>query len=157
MPGTRKVTSPYLLPIDEEDKESISLGYLGQGAMAQLREVTPNLPTDESPHIQVLDNGAEILTHPRSDGSPTIAMLPFCFPVDANYLTATAATKHDEADIVEYAIAIIKPGTNPKTSLNSNLALAFSGWIGFEANVPRQISVQLNSKIDEPWSHCYCY
>ena len=150
LPGTRKVTSPYLLPINEEDKESISLGYLGQGAMARLREVTPNLPTDESPHIQVLDNGAEILTHPRSDGSPTIAMLPFCFPVDANYLTATVATKHDEADIVEYAIAIIKPGTNPKISLNSNLALAFSGWIGVEANVPRQISVQLNSKIDEP-------
>ena len=150
LPGTRKVTSPYLLPIDEKDNKSINLGYLGQGTMAKVREVTPNLPTDESPHIQVLDNGAEILTHPRSDGTPTIAMLPFCFPIQANHLTATVTTKHEEADIIEYAMAIIKPGTDPKTSLNPDLALAFSGWIAVEAKVPRQISVQLISKVEEP-------
>ena len=150
LPGTRKVTNPYLLTIDEKDKKSIRLGYLGQGTMTTVREVTPNLPTDEYAHIQVLDNGAEILTHPRSDGTSTIAILPFCFPINANHLTATIATKHEDADIVEYAMAIIKPGTDPKTSLNSNSALAFSGWIAVEANIPRQISIQLNSKIDEP-------
>ncbi|MGK7892505.1 MAG: DUF6212 domain-containing protein [Xenococcus sp. (in: cyanobacteria)] len=150
LPGTRKVTSPYLFPIEEEAKQSINLGYLGQGALAKVKEVTPNLPTDESAHIQALDHGAEILTHPRNDHTPTIAMLPFCFPINANHLTATVNTKHEEADIVEYAMAIIKPGNDPKTSLNPDSALAFSGWIPVEANVPRQISVQLTSKIDEP-------
>ncbi|MDJ0569656.1 MAG: DUF6212 domain-containing protein, partial [Pleurocapsa sp. MO_192.B19] len=149
LPGTRKVTSPYLLPIGEEDRESINLGYLGQGTMAKVREVTPNLPTEEFAHIEVLDHGAKILTHPRANGTPSIAMLPFCFPTTANHLTATVATEHEEAGIIEYAMAIIKPGTDPKTSLNPDSAIAFSGWTAVEANVPRQISVQLNSTVEE--------
>ena len=148
LPGTRKVTSPYLLPIKDPEPQ-INLGDLGQGAMARLTEITPNLPTDKFAHIEAIDNGAKILTHPRTNGKATIAMLPFCFPTTANRLTATVVTAHEEADIIEYAMAIIKPGTDPQTCLNSDAALAFSGWTAVEANSPRQISLKLNSTVEE--------
>ena len=151
LPGTRKVTSPYLITTDV-DAEQINLGYLGQGAMARVREVTPNLPTDKFAHIQVINDGAKILTHPRTDKTPTIAMLPFCFPPGADILTAKVATEHEEASMIEYAMAIITPETDPKTCLNESSALAFSGWVTVEPNIPRQISVELTSAVKE---HCH--
>ena len=141
LPGTRKVTSPYL------HKTKSKLGYLGQRAMATAREVTPNLPTDAFEHIQVLDNGAKILTHPRANGTATIAMLPYCFPATANRLTASVITNHEAAGIIEYAIAIIKPEVEPKQALSHNLAEAFSDWIAVEANTPREITIDLTRSV----------
>ena len=137
LPGTRKVTSPYL------QKTQSKLGYLGQRAMATAREVTPNLPTDAFEHIQVLDNGAKILTHPRADGTATIAMLPYCFPATANRLTASVITNHEAAGTIEYAIAVIKPEVEPKQAFSHSLAEAFSDWIAIEANTPREITLDL--------------
>ncbi len=151
LPGTRKVTSPYLLETNNalNDAETVNLGYLGQGAMAKVKEVTSNLPTDEFAHIEVINDGAKILTHPRPNGIPTIAMLPFCFPPGADILTATVATEHKEASIIEYAVAIIDSESDPKTCLNEGAALAFSGWVAVEPNIPRQISLELTFAIKE--------
>ena len=151
LPGTRKVTSPYLCTADV-DVEPVNLGYLGQGAMARVIEVTPNLPTDEFAHIEVINNGAKILTHPRTEGKPTIAMLPFCFPPEADILTATVATEHEEASTIEYAMAIISPETDPKNCLKEGSAMAFSGWVAVKPNTPRQITLELTSAIKE---HCH--
>jgi hypothetical protein len=154
LPGTRNVTSPHLLLASNDKKQpaAIKLGYLGQGAIAGVKEVTPNLPTDEFEHIQVFDQGAKILTHPRADGTPTIAMLPFCFPPNANQLTASIATEHEKAGVIEYAIAIIEPETNPQTCLTTGTALAFSGWIAVEPNTPRKITLDLDRPVSQ---HCH--
>ena len=147
LPGTRKVTSPYLISTNYQEKMQPQLGYLGQRAMAAAQEVTPNLPTDAFSHIQVLDNGAKIVTHPRADGTATIAMLPYCFPATANRLTASVITNHEAAGIIEYAIAIIKPEVEPKQALSHNLAEAFSDWIAVEANTPREITIDLTRSV----------
>jgi hypothetical protein len=152
LPGTRKVTSPYLLSINEQNIEAIHLGDLGQGAIANLQEVTPNLPTEKLAHIRVIRDGAKILTHPRANGTATIAMLPFCFPPGANHLTATVTTEHEQAGIIEYAMAIIAPGIDPQTCFQESLSLGFSGWVAVEPNMARQISVQLTSPQPE---HCH--
>ena len=152
LPGTRKVTSPYLLTINDHNTETIHLGDLGQGAIANVREVTPNLPTEKLAHIKVIGDGAKILTHPRSNGTPTIAMLPFCFPPRADHLTATVATEHEQAGIIEYAIAIIAPGIDPQTCFQESSSLGFSGWVAVEPNMARQISLQLTSPQSE---HCH--
>ena len=155
LPGTRKVTSPYLVTLNnhnDADCESLTLGYLGQGAMARVKEVTPNLPADETPYIQVIDQGAKILTRPRPDGSPTIAMLPFCFPPTANNVTATVITGHPEADLIEYALVIMSQDSKSENLLREDLILASSGWVRVEANIPRQISVSLTSLLKE---HCH--
>lgn len=152
LPGTRKVTSPYLL-ITEGDREPLpQLGYLGQRAMASVQEVTPNLPTDDFEHIQVLEDGAKIMTHPRGDGTATIAMLSDSFPPTANQLTASIATEHPEAGTIEYAIAIIEPETDPKTAFNSQVALSCSDWIAVEPNTPRQIVLNLDRTVSQ---HCH--
>jgi hypothetical protein len=151
LPGTRKVTSPYLLLTDNSTNKVAlpQLGYLGQGAIAGVEEVTPNLSTDDFEHIQVFDHGAKILTHPRADGTATIAMLTYCFPPTANQLTASVATEHEAAGIIEYAIAIIDPEVDPKTAFNPNTALAFSDWIAVEPNTPRKISLNLDIPVSK--------
>jgi|GEM_PF-2584231 len=153
LPGTRKVTSPHSLITENQDRlPTPQLGYLGQGAMATVEAITPNLPTDNFAYIQALDNGAKIMTHPRANGTATIAMLPFCFPPTANQLTATVATEHPEGGIVEYAIAIISLETDPKICLNSHSALAFSDWIAVAADTPKKITLNLDCEATE---HCH--
>ena len=151
LPGTRRVTSPYLISLNNDCK-SLALGYLGQGAIARVREVTPNVLGEDNPYIQVIDHGAKILTRPRPDGSPTIAMLPFCFPPTANSVTATVMTEHTEADVMEYALVIMSKEMKPENGLREDLVLASSGWVSVEANTPRQISVSLAGSVDE---HCH--
>ena len=148
LPGTRKVTSPYLVSTNQQEQIKPQLGDLGQRAMASACEVTPNLPTDTFRHIQIFDRGAKIMTHPRADGTATIAMLPYCFPATANRLTASVITNHEAAGIIEYAIAIIKPDVEPKQALNHDLALVFSDWIAIEPNTPREITVDLARSVD---------
>ncbi len=58
LPGTRKVTNPYLITIGE-DKERPQLGYLGE-AIALIQEVTPNLPTDDFEQIAIFEEGAKL-------------------------------------------------------------------------------------------------
>ncbi len=154
LPGTRKVTSPYLMQTINGQKQLPipQLGYLGQGAMAKVIEVTPNLPEEDFAHIQVLDRGAKILTHPRADGTPTVAMLRFCFPPTANQLTASIVTEHESAGIIEYAMAIVEPETEPINYLTDESALAFSDWIAVEANTPQQITLNMDSPARE---HCH--
>lgn len=152
LPGTRKVANPYLVVTVEPDQDLNalpSLGYLGQKAMTRLQEVTPNLPTEDFEHIQILKEGAKVMTHPRIDGTPTIAMLPYCFPPSANHLTASVITDHPEAGVIEYAIAIIDPETDPKTALDHNIAQGFSGWIAVEPNVHRKIPLDLGDDMSQ--------
>ena len=152
LPGTRKVTNPYLITIGEDKKERPQLGYLGEKAIALIQEVTPNLPTDDFEHIQIFEEGAKIMTHPRANGTPTIAILPYCFPPTANQLTASIITDHPKAGIIEYAIAIIEPEIDPKTALDRDTALGFSDWIEVEPNVHRQITLDLPTSATQ---HCH--
>lgn len=150
LPGTRRVTSPHLE--HNNQPREIKLGYLGQGIMAGVQEVTAN-PEESFAHVQVIDHGAKIMTHPRIDGNATIAILPFSFSSQANYLIATVITEHEKAEVMEYALAVISPDTKldyldcldylPKNTLEGKSTLAYSGWIKVEPNIPRQISVFL--------------
>lgn len=151
MPGTRKVTSPYLLLTSHQQPSATvtQLGYLGQGTMAGVQEVTPNLPTDDFEHIQVFDQGAKILTHPRADGSPTIALLPYGFAPHANQLIASIAIEHEQAGAIEYALAIISPETEAKTALDPEIALAYSGWLKVAPNTPQEITLDLTTPLKE--------
>ncbi|WP_144054290.1 DUF6212 domain-containing protein [Pleurocapsa sp. PCC 7319] len=142
LPGTRKVTSPHLKPVNQ-DRE-IKLGYLGQGVMAGVQEVT-NQPDDSFAHVQVIDRGSKIMTHPRVNGDSTIAILPFSFSSKANYLTATVITEHEEADTMEYAMAVISKDTKLENDLPAESTLAYSGWIPVESNTQKRISVFLDS------------
>ena len=145
LPGTRKVTSPYLISTNQQDREMpVQLGDLGQRAMAKVQEVTANLPTDSFQYIQVFEHGTKIMTHPRPDGTATVAMLPYCFPATANQLTASLITNHEAAETIEYAIAIIKPEVDPQQALDRDLALEFSDWIAVESNTPRDITLDLS-------------
>ena len=148
LPGTRKVTSPYLISTNQQGQTQPQLGDLGQRAMASACEVTPNLPTDNFKHVQIFDRGARIMTHPRADGTATIAMLPYCFPATANRLTASVITNHEAAGTIEYAMAIIEPEVEPKQALNHDLALAFSNWIAVEPNTPRELTLDLAHSVD---------
>ena len=138
LPGTRKVTSPDLAPEDR----AIQLGFLGQGAMRRVKEITAQ-PEDNFDHVQLINNGAKIVTHPRVNGDATVAILPFSFPNQANYLTATVITEHKDADVAEYALAIVSPETDIDKAMPESSAIAHSGWIRVAANTPRQIAVYL--------------
>ena len=127
------------------------MGYLGQKAIATVQEVTPNLSLDGFDHIQILEDGAKIMTHPRAT-NPTIAMLPYCFPPTANQLTVSVLTDHPEAGAIEYAIAIIEPEIDPKTALSHNTALGFSNWILVEPNIHREITLDLPTSATQ---HCH--
>ncbi|MEM9276245.1 MAG: DUF6212 domain-containing protein, partial [Cyanobacteria bacterium P01_F01_bin.143] len=150
LPGTRKVTNPYLLSVNNNSvaRELISLGNLGQGAMARVQEITPNKSIEENSYVQVIDQGAKILTAPRPDGSPTIAMLPFCFPPTANQVTATVMTENSDAKM-EYALVVMNQNFNPEEGLQEDLIVASSGWVAVESNIPRQISASLNGLLEE--------
>lgn len=147
LPGTRRVISPYSVTnaFGTSTNKVTNLGYLGQRAMSRVIEITPNLSTEDFPYIRVIDDGAKIMTHPR-ENQLTIAMLPFCFPPGANYLRATVATEHPQADKIEYAMALIEEGTDAATCFEQNepeSALAFSEWIPVEADSPHQLSLSL--------------
>ena len=151
LPGTRRAISPYTtftsfsasscsIPND------LKLGYLGQITMSGVVEITPNLPQDDFLHIEVIEEGRKILTHPRYGGEATIAMLPFCLPPKVNQLVATVATEHPEAGVIEYALAVIEEGIDPLTCFepkNLTPAKASSGWIAVEPNNQRQISLSI--------------
>ena len=147
LPGTRKVTSPYLESADSE----IKLGFLGQGVMAGVKELTAQTG-DNFAHVQAIHNGAKIMTHPRVNGDATVAILPFSFSSQANYLTATVITEHPEADTMEYALAIVSPEVNIGKEFSPQATLAHSGWVAVPANTPRQISLYLQSA---PAQNCH--
>ncbi len=154
VPGTRQVTNPYLVSEIVDDlitQDEIKLGYLGQGALTRLAQITPNLPTDELSYIKVNQEKGFILTHPRAKGL-TMAMLPFCFPAGANQITTTVKTEHPEGSIVEYAMAIVKKGMKVVSCFQENnpqLALAYSKWIPVQPNTLHEIKLSLKSIQDE--------
>ncbi|MEB3341844.1 DUF6212 domain-containing protein [Okeania sp.] len=153
LPGSRRVISPYSASIvgdENELSESIKSGYLGQRALLSLQEVTPNLETDACSYVHIIEEGAKIQIHPRPIGL-TVAMLPYCFPPSASHLTATVATEHANASIVEYAMAVIQEGMEPQACFeneNNQSTLGFSGWVAVEANTPSQLqlSVEVSRK-----------
>ena len=104
LPGSRKVTNPYLE--SNPQTQEIKLGFLGQGVLSRVKELTARA-NDNFAHAQVIDGGSKIMTHPRVDGSPTIAIIPYAFSAQANYLTTTVITEHDQADTMEYSLAIV--------------------------------------------------
>ena len=67
------------------------------------------------------------------------------FSPEANYLTATVITEHEEADLMKYALAVISKDTKLENCLQEEYTLANSGWIQIEPNIQRQISVSLDS------------
>ncbi len=151
LPGTHRAISPYAT-FTSTSRASYAIpqqpqqGYLGQRTMSGVVEITPNLPQDDFPHIEVVEEGRKILTHPRQTGTPTIAMLPFCLPPTANRLVATVATEHPAAGVIEYAMAVIEEGIEPLSCLEAeNLppSSVSSGWLAIEPNNPHQIDLSL--------------
>jgi hypothetical protein len=146
LPGSRKVVSPYSLSLQQDEtktKPVQHLGYLGQASLSKIIEITPNLPTESFKHIFLNQDFNKILTHPRDEGL-TMAMLPFSFPLGATHLTATVATENAKANVIEYGMALIDEGMNPKTCCQENapdLSLAFSGWIKVKPLEDRQIKL----------------
>lgn len=142
LPGSRKVTNPYLEA--ESESQDIKLGFLGQGILSGVKELTAQA-NDNFAHVQVIDGGGKIMTHPRVDGSPTIAILPYTFSAQANYLTTTVITEHDRADTMEYSLAIVSKDRVSGNQMSVDSALAHSGWIAVEPNTERQISLYLDN------------
>jgi len=142
LPGSRKVTNPYL----ESDLEAqnIKLGFLGQGILSRVKELTAQA-NDNFAHVQVIDGERKIMTHPRVDGSPSIAILPYAFSAQANYLIATVITEHAQADSMEYALAIVSKDLQSGKQISPESTLAHSGWIVVEPNSERQIALYLDS------------
>ena len=138
LPGTRKITSSYL------NSDAPKLGWLGQGVMAGVKEITAQA-NDKFAHVQAINHGSKIMTHPRANGDATVAILPFSFPLQANYLTATVITEHPQADKMEYALAIVSKevsqATHPDRLLSESIA--YSDWIEVEPNTTRQITLFL--------------
>ena len=151
LPGTRQVVSPYLEEAQRLDRygvKSSKFGFLGDRAIASAIAVTPNLPTDDFAHIQIVNNGAKLLLHPRPEGELTIAILPFVFPAEAKYLRATVATEHPEASEIEYALALITDDVDPHTCFAERPSVPIIGrspWIKVEPNVPAQIALALDN------------
>lgn len=149
LPGTHRAISPYATftststandPISQQPQQ----GYLGQCTMSGVVEITPNLPQDDFPHIEVIEEGKKILTHPRKTGASTIAMLPFCISPKLKRIVATVATEHPAAGIIEYAMAVIDIGIEPLTCLDrDNLpsTSANSGWMAIAPNHPHHIDL----------------
>jgi tetratricopeptide (TPR) repeat protein len=155
LPGSRRSFSPYLTMGETETalpKDFVG-GHLGERTLSGLVEVTPNLPTDDFLHIQILEHGRKILTHPRQQGS-TLAKLPFCCPVGATVVTATVATENDRAAMIEYGMALVKEGESAIACFQNNdpaAAIAFSGWIPVAPETPRQITLSLPNAAKEPY------
>jgi tetratricopeptide (TPR) repeat protein len=155
LPGSRRSFSPYLTMADPETDlpQDFSGGHLGQRTLSRLVEVTPNLPTEDFLHIQILENGRKLLTHPRQQ-SLTLAKLPFCCPAGATVIKATVATENDRASTIEYGMALIAPGESEIACFQNNdpaPAVAFSGWIPVEPETPRQIVLSLPNAADRPY------
>ncbi|MCU0524013.1 MAG: tetratricopeptide repeat protein [Elainella sp. Prado103] len=154
LPGSRLSLSPYAVasnPSEPLPTPSAS-GYLGQATLARVTEVTPNLPTDEVPYLLVIGEGEKIQTQPRSD-SPTIALLPYGCPPQTTAVTATVATEHAEAGVVEYAMAILPTDAKPEHCFTATAAtLAQSDWIAVQPGTPRQIQVTI---AQPPSQHCH--
>ncbi|MFM7526925.1 MAG: DUF6212 domain-containing protein, partial [Nodosilinea sp.] len=156
LPGSRRSFSPYLVVTQEtcENEDRGNFGHLGQRTMSRVVEVTPNLPTEETVHIRLIDDGRKIRTHPRGSGV-TVAMLPFAFPRGATTVRATVATEHNQAGVIEYAMAIIQ---DPQPVLDcfklefsddTVPAVAFSGWVRVLPEVPHQITLTVPQPMDE--------
>ena len=154
LPGTRRVMSPYSVATVADEASPLELiksGYLGQRALLSLQEITPNLPTEDFPYIKIIGEGTKILLHPRKD-KLTVAMLPYCFPPGASHLTATVATEHPEADIIEYAMAVIQEGMESKACFegeNPESAVAFSGWTAVKPGSTYQLQLSVEPSATE--------
>lgn len=152
--GSRRSLSPYAVITAATDRatELLPSGYLGQAAMASVTEVTPNLPTETMPYLMVIGEGEKIQTHPRPQG-PTIALLPYCCPPQATMVTATVATEHAEASLIEYALAIIPADAQPDRCFESDAqVLARTGWIAVPPATPQQLRVTLPQPLSQ---HCH--
>ncbi len=149
LPGSRKVMSPYSIYTPEAQTKAKPLaqfGYLGETTISQIVEITPNLPTESFKHICINQDLNKILTHPRDEGL-TMAMLPFSFPPGATHLSATVITEKAEANVIEYGMALIEAGMNPKTCCQEQspeLNVAFSGWITVNPLEQRQIKLAVS-------------
>jgi tetratricopeptide (TPR) repeat protein len=150
LPGTRRSLSPYRVSTVENELEAISTGYLGARTLARITEITPNLSTEDFPHIAWLEEGEKILTHPREGGKATVAMLPFSFPSQATKITATVITENAEASAIEYALVLSDGEIDPTTYIKGDFSrsIANSGWISIEPNAQHQIHLNLEQPVD---------
>jgi tetratricopeptide (TPR) repeat protein len=150
LPGTRRFLSPYRVSAVEEELEPISAGYLGARTLSRITEITPNLTTEDFPHIAWREEGEKILTHPREGGKATVAMLPFSFPPQGTKITATVITENAEASEIEYALVLSDGEIDPTTFIKGDFSqsIAYSGWISIEPNLQRQIHLNLEQPVD---------
>ncbi len=152
LPGTRKVTNPYLITIGEDEKRATSVGLSRRKSDRSNTRVIPNLPQMTLNTFKYLKKGWKLRPTPAPMAHLLLPCCPIAFLSTANQLTASIITDHSEAGIIEYAIAIIEPEIDPKTALDRDTALSFSDWIEVEPNVHRQITLDLPTSATQ---HCH--